>query len=42
VAPAVLAHRLLLDLDRELAGATGDRVLGEVLAAVRLPIPPRP
>ncbi len=42
VAPAVLAHRLLLDLDRELAGATGDRVLGEVLSAVRLPIPPRP
>jgi len=42
VAPAVLEHRLLLDLDRELAGATGARVLADVLADVRLPIPPRP
>jgi MoxR-like ATPase len=41
VASAVLAHRLLLDLDRELAGATGPRVLDEVLATVRLPVPPR-
>jgi MoxR-like ATPase len=42
VAPAVLAHRLLLDLDHELAGATGARVLADVLAEVRVPIPPRP
>jgi MoxR-like ATPase len=42
VAPAVLAHRLLLDLDRELAGATGGGVLADVLAEVRLPLPPRP
>ncbi len=42
VAPAVLAHRLLLDLDRELAGATGGKVLDEVLATVRVPVPPRP
>ena len=42
VAPAVLAHRLLLDLDRELAGATGGNVLAEILGSVRVPIPPRP
>ena len=40
LAPAVLAHRLLLDLDRELAGATAARVLSEVLASVAVPIPP--
>jgi MoxR-like ATPase len=39
VAPAVLAHRLLLDLDRELAGATAALVLADVLASVPLPIP---
>ncbi len=41
VAPAVLSHRLLLDLDRELAGATGAHVLEEVLGTVRVPLPPR-
>jgi MoxR-like ATPase len=42
VAPAVLAHRLLLDLDRELAGATAARVLADVLASVAVPFPPGP
>jgi MoxR-like ATPase len=39
VAPAVLGHRLLLDLDRELAGATAALVLSDVLASVPIPIP---
>jgi hypothetical protein len=39
VAPAVLAHRLLLDIDRELAGATAALVLAEVLASVPVPVP---
>jgi len=39
VAPAVLGHRLLLDLDRELAGATAALVLTDVLASVPIPIP---
>jgi MoxR-like ATPase len=38
VAPSVLAHRLLLDLDRELAGATAAQVLADVLASVPLPV----
>jgi MoxR-like ATPase len=38
VAPAVLAHRLLLDLDRELAGATAALVLADVLASVPIPV----
>ena len=38
VAPAVLAHRLLLDLDRELAGATPALVLADVLASVPIPV----
>ena len=42
VAGAVLAHRLLLDIDRELAGATAEMVLADVLASVPVPIPPRP
>ena len=42
VTGAVLAHRLLLDIDRELAGATAEQLLADVLASVRVPIPPRP
>ena len=38
IAPAVLAHRLSLDLDRALRGATVEGALAEVLAAV--PVPP--
>jgi MoxR-like ATPase len=39
IAPAVLAHRLLLDVDRELRGATADRVIAQLLASTALPIP---
>ncbi len=39
VAPAVLVHRILLDVDRELRGATGERVIGELLGSVALPMP---
>ncbi len=38
IAPAVLAHRLSLDLDRALRGATVDAALAQVLADV--PVPP--
>jgi MoxR-like ATPase len=38
VATAVLAHRLVLDLDRSLRGATVENALGEILASV--PVPP--
>jgi MoxR-like ATPase len=38
VAPAVLGHRLQLDLDRQLRGATVDAVVDEILATV--PVPP--
>jgi MoxR-like ATPase len=34
LAPAVLTHRLLLDIDRELRGARPDRVIAELLADV--------
>jgi MoxR-like ATPase len=40
IASAVLAHRLRLDLDRELRGANVERVLAEILAAT--PVPPEP
>ena len=36
VAPAVLEHRLLLDIDRELRGATAAGVVADVLAEVEL------
>jgi MoxR-like ATPase len=36
VAPAVLTHRLLLDVDRQLRGASADHVVEEVLATVPL------
>ncbi len=39
IAPAVLAHRILLDVDRELRGATADRVMTQLVAATPLPIP---
>ncbi len=42
VAPAVLAHRILLDVDRELRGATAERVIGELLGSVALPMPDLP
>jgi MoxR-like ATPase len=38
VAPAVLAHRLRLDLDRELRGASVEAVVDDVLSAT--PVPP--
>ncbi len=38
VAPAVLGHRILIDLDRELRGASAERVVAEVLE--RTPAPP--
>jgi hypothetical protein len=34
----VLAHRLVLDLDRELRGATREAVLDEVLDATPVPL----
>ena len=40
VALAVLAHRLLLDLDRELRGATVAGVVADVLAEVPVPLTP--
>ncbi len=38
VAPSVLGHRLLLDIDRQLRGATVDRIVEEVLRSVPVPI----
>jgi MoxR-like ATPase len=40
VAPAVLEHRLLLDIDRELRGATTTAVIADVLDSVELAIEP--
>jgi MoxR-like ATPase len=40
VAPAVLEHRLLLDIDRELRGATTSAVMDDVLDTVELAIAP--
>ena len=37
VAPAVLGHRLIIDLDRTLHGATADTVLAAILASVAVP-----
>jgi MoxR-like ATPase len=39
IAPAVLGHRLLLDVDRELRGATPEDVVRDVLAGVPIPMP---
>jgi MoxR-like ATPase len=38
VAHAVLDHRILLDLDRELRGATAEGVVDAVLAEVPVPL----
>ncbi len=40
VVPAVLEHRLLLDIDRELRGATTSAVIADVLDSVELAIEP--
>jgi len=39
IAPAVLGHRLLLDVDRELRGATAEQVVADVLRGVAIPLP---
>jgi MoxR-like ATPase len=38
VAPSVLGHRLLLDVDRQLRGASVDRIVEQVLRSVPVPI----
>ncbi len=38
IAPAVLGHRLRIDLDSSLHGATAERVLTDVIAAVPVPV----
>lgn len=38
IAPAVLAHRVLLDVDRELRGATARRAVAELIDAVAIPM----
>jgi MoxR-like ATPase len=38
VAPAVLTHRLMVDVDRELRGATAERVMAEILEEVPLEV----
>lgn len=38
IAPAVLAHRVLLDVDRELRGATARRAVAELIDAVVIPM----
>jgi MoxR-like ATPase len=40
LAPAVLGHRVLLDIDRELRGSTVDGVIDAVLASVAVPPAP--
>jgi MoxR-like ATPase len=37
VAPAVLGHRILIDVDQELRGATAERVVSELLDSVPIP-----
>ena len=37
IAPAVLAHRLVVDLDRTLHGASADTVLAAILDTVAVP-----
>jgi MoxR-like ATPase len=41
VAPAVLPHRLLVDVDQELRGATAPEILAEVIAATPVPLAER-
>ena len=38
VAPAVLSHRIIIDVDRQLRGGSVDRVLDELLAEVAIPL----
>ncbi len=38
VAPHVLAHRLLLDVDRQLRGASVDRIVEQLIASVPVPL----
>jgi len=38
VAPSVLGHRLLLDVDRQLRGASVDRIVEQVLGSVPVPV----
>jgi MoxR-like ATPase len=38
IAPAVLGHRLRLDLDSSLHGATAERILAEIVAGVPVPV----
>ena len=38
IAPAVLAHRVLLDVDRELRGATADLVIADIVGSVPVPL----
>jgi MoxR-like ATPase len=38
MAPAVLGHRLRIDLDSSLHGATAERILGDIIAAVSVPV----
>jgi MoxR-like ATPase len=39
IAPAVLAHRVLIDVDRELRGGTAESVITELLGTVPVPMP---
>ena len=41
VAPAVLAHRILLDIDRELRGATAEQVVADLVDRTPVPMPER-
>ena len=38
IAPAVLGHRLRIDLDSSLHGATAERILSDIIAAVPVPV----
>ena len=38
IAPAVLGHRLRIDLDSSLHGATAERILTDIIAAVPVPV----
>ena len=38
VAPAVLGHRLLLDVDRQLRGSTAEQVVAGLLTSVPVPL----
>jgi MoxR-like ATPase len=40
IVPAVLGHRLRVDLDAALHGATAERILADVVAAIPVPVEP--